>query len=81
MRGKRVLSGTHGEHARHCSKAAGMRLQLKGVGTDGFDARKAKQKEPRLVEVVLLKNRNGRTGDGPTLAYYPRFGFFEDTDE
>ena len=55
-------------------------LQLKDAGTEGFDARKAKQKDPRLVEVVLLKNRNGRTDDGPTLAYHPRFGFFEDAD-
>ena len=56
-------------------------LQLKDAGTEGFDARKAQQKDPRLVEVVILKNRNGRTGDGPTLAYHPRFGFFEEADE
>jgi replicative DNA helicase len=43
-------------------------LQFKGVGTDGFNLEEAKAKSPREVELVILKNRNGRTGE--KIGYY-----------
>lgn len=51
-------------------------MQLKGVGTSDFDVNKAKQKEPREVEVVILKNRNGETGGTIPFFYYPKYNFF-----
>ena len=53
-------------------------LQLKGVGTAGFDVNEAKSKEPREVELVILKNRNGRTGDTIEYKYYPMYNYFEE---
>lgn len=51
-------------------------LQLKGAGTGSFDATEAKRKDPREVELVILKNRNGRTGDKIAFNYYPMFNYF-----
>ena len=51
-------------------------LQLKGVGKKDFDVNEAKQKDPREIELVVLKNRNGRTGDVIPFDYYPLFSYF-----
>lgn len=53
-------------------------LQLKGAGKKDFDANEAKKKTPREVELVILKNRNGRTGDKVEFKYYSLFNFFEE---
>lgn len=53
-------------------------LQLKGAGKKDFDANEAKKKSPREIELVILKNRNGRTGDKLGYKYYPLFNFFEE---
>jgi replicative DNA helicase len=53
-------------------------LQLKGVGEKSFDANEAKKKNPREVELVVLKNRNGRTGDKLEYKYYPLFNYFKE---
>lgn len=53
-------------------------LQLKGVGTTGFDVNEAKAKSPREIELVILKNRNGRTGDKLPFTYYPLFNYFKE---
>lgn len=53
-------------------------LQLAGAGEKNFDATAAKQKSPRDVELVILKNRNGRTGDKIAFQYYPLFNFFKE---
>lgn len=55
-------------------------LQLKGVGVDGFDPNEAKRRTPRNVEAVILKNRNGATGDTLQYAYYSMFNKFLDMD-
>lgn len=55
-------------------------LQLKGAGGKDFDANEAKKKSPREIEPVILKNRNGRTGDRINLDYYPPFNYFAETD-
>lgn len=53
-------------------------LQLKGAGKQGFNAMEAKKEDPRIIELIILKNRNAAVGDGATLEYYPRFNFFEE---
>lgn len=55
-------------------------LQLKGVGTNDFDVNEAKRRTPRNVEAVILKNRNGATGDTLQYAYYSMFNKFLDMD-
>lgn len=53
-------------------------LQLKGAGKKDFDANEAKKKSPREIELVILKNRNGRTGDSLSFNFYPLFNYFEE---
>ena len=53
-------------------------LQLKGAGKKDFDANEAKKKTPREIELVILKNRNGSTGDRVEFKYYSLFNFFEE---
>ena len=53
-------------------------LQLKGAGSKNFDSTEEKKKDPREVELVILKNRNGRTGDTISYRYYPMFNYFEE---
>lgn len=53
-------------------------LQLKGTGNSSFDVIKAKAKDPREVELVILKNRNGVTGKKIAYHYYPMFNYFEE---
>lgn len=55
-------------------------LQFKGVGADNFDVNQAKAQEVRNVEAVVLKNRNGATGDTLDYGYYPMFNYFADVD-
>lgn len=51
-------------------------LQLVGAGTKGFDPTEAKKRNPRQVEAVILKNRNGKVGDKVAFDYHPLFNFF-----
>lgn len=51
-------------------------LQLKGAGGKSFDPTEAKRKNPREIEAVILKNRNGRVGSHIDLKYYPLFNYF-----
>ena len=53
-------------------------LQLKGVGPKGFDVDAAKAKDPREVELVVLKNRNGVTGGKVNYQYYTQFHYFKE---
>ena len=53
-------------------------LQLHGAGTKGFDPTEEKRREPRQVELVILKNRQGRVGDKILFHYWPMFNYFED---
>ena len=56
-------------------------LQLKGADDKNFDVDKEKQKDPREVELVILKNRNGATGKKVNYKYYPMFNFFEEVHD
>lgn len=53
-------------------------LQLKGAGGKNFNANEAKQKNPREIELVVLKNRNGATGKTISFEYYPLFNYFKE---
>lgn len=56
-----------------------MGLQLKGVGEPDFNVDKAKQADPREIELVLLKQRQGKTGLKIGFDYYPMFNYFTET--
>lgn len=53
-------------------------LQLKGAGDKNFDASEQKKKNPREIELIILKNRNGQTGDRLSLKYYALFNYFKE---
>lgn len=53
-------------------------LQLAGAGESAFDATAEKKKNPRAVELVVLKNRNGAVGEKVALEYYPMFNYFRE---
>jgi len=53
-------------------------LQLKGAGTKDFNATEQKDKNPRDIELVILKNRNGATGKKVSYEYYPLFNYFKE---
>ena len=50
-------------------------MQLQGAGDKKFDATEAKRKNPREIELVILKNRNVRVGDTINYSYYPMFNY------
>jgi replicative DNA helicase len=56
-------------------------LQLMGAGKDGFDVNVEKKKDPRQIELKILKNRNGATGDSVYFNYYPKFNYFKETEK
>ena len=53
-------------------------LQLKGTGEKDFDVDDAKAKNPRQIEAVILKNRNGVTGKKIAYNYYTMFNYFSE---
>lgn len=53
-------------------------LQLAGAGDKNFDSTEEKKKNPRKIELVIIKNRNGRTGEKIAYKYYPLFNYFEE---
>ena len=54
-------------------------LQAKGAGESGFDVDEAKRKDPREIELKILKNRNGRTGESLYFEYYPLFNYYKES--
>lgn len=54
-------------------------LQLEGAGKPGFDAQAEKRKDPREIELVILKNRGGKLADNIRYEYYPMFNLFKET--
>lgn len=66
-------------------------LQLACLGDDLFNSnaqskikekreeiQRAKSADPREIQLVILKNRNGRTGDTINFKYYPMFNLFRE---
>lgn len=55
-------------------------LQLHGAGSKNFDVDKAKEKNPREIELKVLKNRSGRTGGRDYFDYYAMFNLFQEAN-
>lgn len=60
-------------------------LQFKGQGDKDFDIDEAKAKSndknsPRDIELKILKNRNGRTGDSLFYKYHALFNYFKEVE-
>ena len=55
-------------------------LQLEGVGQGDFDNEQAKRNNPREIELVILKNRNGATGEKVPFDYYTLFNYFKEAE-
>lgn len=53
-------------------------LQLKGVGTKDFDVLMARAKNPREVELVLIKGRGIEVGAVIDYRFYGRHNYFEE---
>lgn len=53
-------------------------LQFEGAGRKNFDMKAEKRKSPRNVELEILKNRNGRTGDVIKFEYNPIFNYWKE---
>ncbi len=51
-------------------------LQLSGVGRGDFNVNEAKAKNPREIELTVLKNREGKIGQLIKYSYYPMFNHF-----
>lgn len=55
-------------------------LQLAGAGDKDFDVDMAKSREPREIELKILKNRRGKTGDVIRYEYYASRQFFRELE-
>lgn len=53
-------------------------LQLEGAGKKDFDVNAAKSANPRKVEAIILKNRNGKTGSKLAYSFYAMFNYFKE---
>lgn len=56
-------------------------LQFEGAGESDYNEMKAKQANPRKVELVILKNRDDIVGDKILFEYYPAFNYFEEIEK
>lgn len=54
-------------------------LQFKGVESNNFDFNSAKNKNPREIELIVLKNRKGQTGNKVNFNFFPIFNYFEES--
>ena len=51
-------------------------LQARGAGRQGFNIDEEKRKDPRELELKILKNRSAALGQPIPLRYYPAFSCF-----
>ena len=56
-------------------------LQLKGVGKDDFNVEEAKKKDPREIELKIIKNRNGATSITIPYLYFPKFNYIHERSD
>lgn len=54
-------------------------LQFEGVDSDNFSVTAAKKKNPREVQIVILKQREGEVGNVVNFNYYAAFNYFMET--
>lgn len=55
-------------------------LQYAGAGETNFNALEEAKKEPRNVELVILKSREGEVGARIKYSYYPKFNYFYEVE-
>ena len=53
-------------------------LQARGAGGRSFNSEEEKRKDPRELELKILKNRSAALGEPIPLRYYPAFSCFEE---
>lgn len=53
-------------------------LQARGAGSRSFNLDEEKRKDPRELELKILKNRSAALGDPVPFRYYPAFSCFEE---
>lgn len=53
-------------------------LQARGAGSRTFNMEEEKRKDPRELELKILKNRSGALGEPIPFRYYPAFSCFEE---
>lgn len=55
-------------------------MQLSAVGNKNFNLNEEKAKNPREIELVVLKQRYGKSGNTLSFKYYPANDYFEEVD-
>ncbi len=55
-------------------------MQLGRVGSDGFDLNAEKARNPRDIQIVILKQRYGKSGNTLSFRYYPANDYFEEAE-
>ena len=53
-------------------------LQLSGAGTNGFNSKEVKDKNPRPIDLSILKNRHGGLGLPISYSYYTQYNYFRE---
>lgn len=53
-------------------------LQARGAGSRSFNMEEEKRKDPRELELKILKNRTGALGQPVPFRYYPAFSCFQE---
>lgn len=53
-------------------------LQFEGAEKGNVDLTERKRENPRKIELVVLKNRNGKAGEKIPFNFYPMFNLFEE---
>ena len=56
----------------------GVQFAGTGMGKGNFNVDKAKRANPREMEAVMLKSRNGPAGAAIQFKYYPAFNCFKE---
>ena len=55
-------------------------LEFASAGSKDYNEKKEKQKSPRNVRLVILKNRNGKAWQTVEFDFYPAFNCYEEAD-
>lgn len=61
-----------------------MGLQYEAIHSGSYDFKimeDAMNADPRKIELVVLKNRNGKSNTSTVFNYYPEFNYFENTND
>lgn len=53
-------------------------LEFMGAGSKDYSEKVEKQKDPRQIRLVILKNRNGKAWESCGFNYYPLFNYYKE---